>query len=67
MRVFQVVKPLIKLGKGLNPSHSPVWLHLTATEGIFRASVAAGKLTELNDIEIADVVGIVDVVALGMM
>lgn len=55
-----------RVGMGIDPSHSRLGWHPTATKGIFGATVAAGKLLGLNEEEMSYALGIAGSEAAGL-
>ncbi|MBA7521797.1 hypothetical protein ES705_13908 [subsurface metagenome] len=47
---------MLRIGEAVTPSHYKIW-HTTATCGTFGAAVAAGKLLNLNQIELTNALG----------
>lgn len=47
---------MLRVGEAVTPSHYKIW-HTTATCGTFGAAVAAGKLLNLNQIELTNALG----------
>jgi len=55
-----------KVGAGVDPSHSSLGWHPTATKGIFGATVAAGRLLGLNEEEMSYALGVAGSEAAGL-